>query len=163
MSDTPNDGWLIHKQGRGWYRPKAQGYTMNPEEAGRYTYKDAMSYSHPNGHDGPRDGITIKHESEIPTPIYVRAEIYEAERARADRLEAEMLGLPRQDEDWGDRRDQYSDAISETHPFRRKDWERYYTAQKLVNNRHSKASLIALVAWLLTDEARAAIGDEVDT
>ncbi|WP_411838607.1 hypothetical protein [Paracoccus sp. ME4] len=58
-------GWLIHKEGRGWYRPNAQGYTSRPEEAGRYSYKDALSYSHPNGWSGPRDGITIRHESDI--------------------------------------------------------------------------------------------------
>ena len=58
-------GWLIHKAGRGWYRPNAQGYTSSTAEAGRYSHEDALSYSHPNGWDGPRDGITIKHESEI--------------------------------------------------------------------------------------------------
>lgn len=59
------DGWLIHKAGRGWYRPNAQGYTNNPAEAGRYTHEVALSYSHPNGMDGPRDGMTIRHETEV--------------------------------------------------------------------------------------------------
>ena len=70
MSDEPKheQGWLIHKTGRGWYRPKAQGYTSDTAQAGRYSYDDAMSYSHPNGWDGPRDGITIKHESDLPDP-----------------------------------------------------------------------------------------------
>ena len=58
-------GYLIHKAGRGWYRPNAQGYTSRVDEAGRYTHADAMSYSHPNGWDGPRDGITVKHENEV--------------------------------------------------------------------------------------------------
>lgn len=58
-------GWLIYKAGRGWYRPNAQGYTMNPAEAGRYSHADALSHSHPNGPDGPRDGLSIKHESEV--------------------------------------------------------------------------------------------------
>lgn len=58
-------GYLIHKSGRGWYRPNAKGYTSCVDEAGRYTHADAMSYSHPNGWDGPRDGITVKHESEV--------------------------------------------------------------------------------------------------
>lgn len=66
-------GWLIHKAGRGWYRPNAQGYTLNPAEAGRYSKEEALRYSHPNGHDGPRDGMTIKHESEVagalPSPM----------------------------------------------------------------------------------------------
>jgi hypothetical protein len=63
------DGWLILKAGRGWYRPDAQGYTSDPLEAGRYTYDKAMDYSHPNGLEGPRDGIEIHHESEVPGAI----------------------------------------------------------------------------------------------
>lgn len=61
----PQSGWLIHKSGRGWYRPNAQGYTSDITQAGRYSYEDARSYSHPNGWDGPRDGITIKHERHL--------------------------------------------------------------------------------------------------
>lgn len=66
-ADFPT-GWLIHKAGRGWYRPNAEGYTNATSEAGRYSYEEALSYSHPNGWDGPRDGITLKHESEIDPP-----------------------------------------------------------------------------------------------
>lgn len=65
MSDRPEHGWLIHKRGRGWYRPNAQGYTAHSWEAGRYSHAEALGYSHPNGLDGPRDGMTIKHESEV--------------------------------------------------------------------------------------------------
>jgi len=68
MSKTTEEkdcGWLIHKAGRGWYRPNAEGYTNDTEQAGRYSHADARSHSHPNGWDGPRDGITIKHESEL--------------------------------------------------------------------------------------------------
>lgn len=57
--------WLIHKAGRGWFRPNAQGYTADPADAGRYSHADALSYSHPNGWDGPRDEITIKPVSEV--------------------------------------------------------------------------------------------------
>jgi hypothetical protein len=57
--------YLIHKSGRGWYRPEAKGYTLNADEAGRFTHSDAIAYSHPNGPDGPRDGLTFQHESEI--------------------------------------------------------------------------------------------------
>lgn len=60
-----DDGWLIYKAGRGWYRPNAQGYASLPSEAGRYTLSEAIAHSHPNGPDGPRDGITIKHESAL--------------------------------------------------------------------------------------------------
>lgn len=59
-------GWLIYKARRGWYRPSARGYTSRVAEAGRYSREDALSYSHPNGWDGPRDEITIRHESEFP-------------------------------------------------------------------------------------------------
>lgn len=63
--DLKSHGWLIHKRGRGWYRPDAKGYTPHPWEAGRYSHEEAMSRSHPNGPDGPRDGMTIKHESGV--------------------------------------------------------------------------------------------------
>jgi len=59
------NGWLIYKAGRGWYRPQAQGYTNDPRQAGRYTREEADAYSHPNGWDGPRDEISIHHESEV--------------------------------------------------------------------------------------------------
>lgn len=65
VSEERPYGWLIHKAGRGWYRPAAQGYTNDPMQAGRYSHEEALSYSHPNGWDGPRDGITVKHESEL--------------------------------------------------------------------------------------------------
>ena len=83
MSDALRDGWLIYKTGRGWYRPNAQGYTAHPNEAGRYTLQDALSYSHPNGVDGPRDGLSIKHESDLPPThrTYTQAELDAAVRA----------------------------------------------------------------------------------
>ena len=59
------NGYLIHKSGRGWYCPEAKGYTLSADEAGRFTRRDAISLSHPNGADGPRDGISFRHESEI--------------------------------------------------------------------------------------------------
>ena len=89
MSDAPEHGWLIHKAGRGWYRPDAKGYTMNASEAGRYSHKDALAYSHPNGLDGPRDGLTIKHESELPpTPenIAIQQAFAAGIEAAVDRL-----------------------------------------------------------------------------
>ena len=60
------DGWLIFKAGRGYYRPDAAGYTFSAAEAGRYTWDDAWAHSHPNGEHGPRDGMTIHHESDCP-------------------------------------------------------------------------------------------------
>jgi hypothetical protein len=89
----PDEGWLIYKGGRGWYRPNAQGYTSNPAEAGRYSREDALSYSHPNGLDGPRDGLSIRHESEVvgalppPLPDRERA-LVEAARELLDAQDA---------------------------------------------------------------------------
>lgn len=62
---VPADGYLIRKGGA-YYRPLAAGYTRNPTEAGRFSLAQAESYSHPNGPDGPRDGIDYVHESEVP-------------------------------------------------------------------------------------------------
>lgn len=56
--------YLIRKYG-GYYRPNCQGYTRFKEEAGRYTLAKAISESHPNGQDGPRDGITYIHEDDV--------------------------------------------------------------------------------------------------
>lgn len=81
-------GWLIHKAGRGWYRPNAKGYTGCIAEAGRYSHEDALAYSHPNGWDGPRDNITIKHESEVAHPPQPSETVAEAgdDLVRAMRL-----------------------------------------------------------------------------
>jgi hypothetical protein len=49
--------YLIFKAGRGFYRPNAQGYTMTTLDAGRFTRAEAESHTHPNGPDGPRDGL----------------------------------------------------------------------------------------------------------
>ncbi len=92
MADLPEgapqpETWLIHKVGRGWYRPNAQGYTNNPAEAGRFTHVEALSYSYPNGLEGPRDGLTIKHERDVPGALPapdLAAELAEALRDIAD-------------------------------------------------------------------------------
>lgn len=64
---TPDHGYLIHKDGRGYYCAGAKGYTLNADNAGRFSLKDAIAYSHPNGPSGPRDGITYQHEGSIPS------------------------------------------------------------------------------------------------
>jgi hypothetical protein len=51
--------YLILKRGL-YYRPGSKGYTSNRDEAGRYTLQEAIRQSHPNGPDGPRDGITYE-------------------------------------------------------------------------------------------------------
>lgn len=58
---TPPDDaqYLICKYGM-YYRANAQGYTGSVAEAGRYTLAEAIRHSHPNGPDGPRDGMSYK-------------------------------------------------------------------------------------------------------
>ncbi|MBB4859679.1 hypothetical protein HNO88_003008 [Novosphingobium chloroacetimidivorans] len=51
--------YLIRKGGA-YYRPNAEGYTNDRRRAGRFTLAEAISHSHPNGPDGPRDGITYE-------------------------------------------------------------------------------------------------------
>lgn len=51
--------YLVCKYGM-YYRPNAKGYTSSLAEAGRYTLAEAIRHSHPNGPNGPRDGITYK-------------------------------------------------------------------------------------------------------
>lgn len=57
--------YLIRKGGY-FYRPNSQGYTSSAVEAGRYTLEQATRLTHPNGPDGPRDGLTYHHRSEFP-------------------------------------------------------------------------------------------------
>ena len=54
--------YLICKYG-GYYRANCRGYTSSPAEDGRYTMADAERETHPNGPDGPRDGMSY-----IPAP-----------------------------------------------------------------------------------------------
>ena len=59
--------YVICKYG-GYYRPNAAGYTNDVTQAGRYTLAEAISHSHPNGPDGPRDGITYHLAPEVSAP-----------------------------------------------------------------------------------------------
>lgn len=54
--------YLIRKDGY-YYRPNCQGYTTDVNEAGRYSLEDAIRYTHPNGKNGPRDGLSY-----VPEP-----------------------------------------------------------------------------------------------
>ena len=77
--EPPRD-FLVRKGGY-FYRPNAQGYTANPAEAGRFTFSEAWDHSHPNGEDGPRDGITFIHESEIDEPAQTALTTAQSEAA----------------------------------------------------------------------------------
>jgi hypothetical protein len=52
----PDRVWLITKQGA-YYRPNSRGYTTCFYAAGRYTLEEAEKFTHPNGAEGPRDGM----------------------------------------------------------------------------------------------------------
>lgn len=87
MSTEPQaKEYFIKKRGL-YYRPDSCGYTDRPILAGLYTLADAISASHPNGFDGPRDGISYLHESECGDTDYV---IFKAQRARITQLEEQL-------------------------------------------------------------------------
>ena len=60
----PERKYLIRKQGC-YYRPNERGYTTSAIQAGRYTRDEAEKITHPNGKDGPRDGMSVIHEDEL--------------------------------------------------------------------------------------------------
>jgi hypothetical protein len=81
--------YLIWKQGA-YYRPKAKGYTTSAIQAGRYTLADAIDITHPNGPDGPRDGMGYVHEDEV---IDADWQAYQAQAAEIARLTGDCLKL----------------------------------------------------------------------
>lgn len=83
---TPEAVYLIRKHG-GYYRPNARGYTTSAIVAGRYTQEQAERETHPNGPDGPRDGITYIHEKDVQGDEGWDA--YRAKSIRIAELEAE--------------------------------------------------------------------------
>jgi len=83
-NEAPEDGYLIRKSGV-FYRPDSCGYTRAKAEAGRYSLKDAIDITHPNGPDGPRDNMRYIHESEVLDP---RADLSDAKDKRIAELEA---------------------------------------------------------------------------
>ena len=58
------DDYVIIKRGL-YYAPYNRGYTDRPILAGFYKEKEAILACHPNGPDGPRDGMFFKHRGEI--------------------------------------------------------------------------------------------------
>ena len=74
--------YLIRKGGA-WYRPNSQGYTGSAIQAGRYTKEDAIDITHPNGPDGPRDGMAYIHEDDV---ICDDLAAYTEQAAEIDRL-----------------------------------------------------------------------------
>lgn len=101
-----SDAYLIRKHG-GYYRPNSQGYTTSAILAGRYTREEADSESHPNGPDGPRDGMTFIHEDDVRDEDWLayrealRQASADALREAARICEA-VSGAPRDQWDEGD-------------------------------------------------------------
>lgn len=57
--------YLIEKRGL-YYRPASSGYTGLKEDAGRYTFDEAVLIVGPNGPEGSRDGMAMWREDEAP-------------------------------------------------------------------------------------------------
>lgn len=60
-----SDLFLILKRGL-YYRPDSAGYTGLKDDAGRYSRAEADRITHPNGPEGPRDGMTFIAEGAAP-------------------------------------------------------------------------------------------------
>lgn len=58
--------------------------------------------------------------------------------------------------EWGDRRDEWTQAIDDAFPTRTGQHDIFAKAMRMVGNRHSKAHLVALVNWLLAEADAAA-------
>lgn len=91
-TDTSRErpAYLICKRGA-YYRPNSRGYTTSVIQAGRYTLAEAKAITHPNGFDGPRDGMTYIHEDEKDGDEDWAA--YRALLARAEKAEEEIEAL----------------------------------------------------------------------
>ena len=61
---------------------------------------------------------------------------------------------PAEPDAWGDREDEWSEAIDAAFPTRSGSHEEYAVAARMVGNRHSKGALIALVNWLLVENRK---------
>lgn len=65
MSSDLRERRFLIKKGGAYYRPNSQGYTLSAILAGRYSLQEATSITHPNGPDGPRDGMSFIHEDKV--------------------------------------------------------------------------------------------------
>ena len=93
--------YLIRKHGS-YYRPNSEGYTTSAIQAGRYTLAESVVITHPNGPNGPRDGMTYVHEDEVRDDDLVAYRFLQVENAalqsRVAELEAANRGLVRLNE-----------------------------------------------------------------
>ncbi len=95
--DTSTAAEYLVRKRRGYYRPNSCGYTESPIVAGRYTLAQAIDETHPNGPDGPRDGMDYVHEVDLTDEAWlahiaaISALVAERDAAiaRAEQAEAE--------------------------------------------------------------------------
>ncbi len=101
---------------------------------------------------------------QIARSITLVTQLGEAEKERdaaiavGDALRQRAKIAERQAEDalhWEDVDDEWTVRIDAVHPVRSGSHETYGVAMKMVGNRHSKGSLVALVSWLLVRVERA--------
>jgi hypothetical protein len=90
--------YLIRKSGS-WYRHNSSGYTGSAIQAGRYTLAEAESITHPNGKDGPRDGMFFVHEDEVQCDDL---KAYRALSARLAEVEADLQFMTDNRNKWQD-------------------------------------------------------------
>lgn len=82
--------FFIRKQGA-YYRQNERGYTTSAILAGLYTQEQAEKITHPNGPDGPRDGMSYIAEHICPDEDWqayraIASERDTLRRERADRI-----------------------------------------------------------------------------
>lgn len=73
-------------KGAYYYRPNAEGYTTDRREAGLYSLSEADELTHPNGPDGPRDGLSYEEATSFSIPSITA----DAVRAYRERTGASM-------------------------------------------------------------------------
>jgi hypothetical protein len=88
MSDAPEQFYLVYKRGRGFYKPNSQGYTSQPFLAGRFKLEEARQITHPNGLNGPRDGMRFFPEARYKNDEIVATVHAQIAQARREGREA---------------------------------------------------------------------------
>lgn len=90
MSDASTEARYLIRKGGAFYRSNCKGYTNSVIQAGRYTLEEAERETHPNGPDGPRDGMSHLHEDDAISDDW---DSYRALAAERDALREASLIL----------------------------------------------------------------------
>lgn len=134
---TTEAQYLIIKRGL-YYRPNSQGYTGLKDEAGRYPMDRAESITHPNGLDGPRDGMSFIHEDDAPDYApqcctYVKA----------DHLQKKLAEMQERDRQW----------VAECKSLMEKGLAENFTTRALRNQLADERALSDRFASVISGEA----------